>query len=79
MGTPHRRPGASTFRPPPVSAWALARTFPDVAAAAEHCRFRDCAHDQEPGCGVQAALTDGTLSAERATRYRQCQAGPEAP
>lgn len=72
-------PGLRRFVPLPVSAWALARTFPDVAAAAEHCRFRDCAHDQEPGCGVQAALADGTLSAERATRYRQCQAGPEAP
>ena len=71
--------GLRRFVPLPVSAWALARTFPDVAAAAEHCRFRDCAHDQEPGCGVQAALADGTLSAERATRYRQCQAGPGGP
>lgn len=78
-GTLVDAPGLRRFVPLPVSAWALARTFPDVAAAAEHCRFRDCAHDQEPGCGVQAALADGTLSAERATRYRQCQAGPEAP
>jgi len=78
-GTLSDAPGLRRFVPLPVSAWALARTFPDVAAAAEHCRFRDCAHDQEPGCGVQAALADGTLSAERATRYRQCQAGPEAP
>ena len=78
-GTLIDAPGLRRFVPLPVSAWALARTFPDVAAAAEHCRFRDCAHKQEPGCGVQAALADGTLSAERATRYRQCQAGPEAP
>ena len=78
-GTLIDAPGLRRFVPLPVSAWALARTFPDVAAAAEHCRFRDCAHEQEPGCGVQAALADGTLSAERATRYRQCQAGPEAP
>ena len=77
-GTLIDAPGLRRFVPLPVSAWALARTFPDVAAAAEQCRFRDCAHDQEPGCGVQAALADGTLSAERATRYRQCQAGPEA-
>ena len=78
-GTLIDAPGLRRFVPLPVSAWALARTFPDVAAAAEQCRFRDCAHDQEPGCGVQAALADGTLSAERATRYRQCQAGPHAP
>ena len=78
-GTLIDAPGLRRFVPLPVSTWALAKTFPDIAAAAAHCRFRDCAHDQEPGCGVQAALADGTLSAERLARYRQCQAGPEAP
>ena len=31
----------------------------------EHCRFRDCKHDQEPGCAVQAALDDGRLDPDR--------------
>ena len=77
-GTLIDAPGLRRFVPLPVSTWALAKTFPDVAAAAAHCRFRDCAHDQEPGCGVQTALADGTLAVERLARYRQCQAGPEA-
>jgi len=76
-GTLIDAPGLRRFVPLPVSSWALAKTFPDVAAAATHCRFRDCAHDQEPACGVQAAIAEGTLNAEHLARYRQCQAGPE--
>jgi ribosome biogenesis GTPase len=77
-GTLIDAPGLRRFVPLPVSTWALAKTFPDVVAAAAHCRFRDCAHDQEPGCGVRTALADGTLGVERLARYRQCQTGPEA-
>ena len=29
------------------------------------CRFRDCRHQDEPGCAVRAALDDGSLSADR--------------
>jgi ribosome biogenesis GTPase len=25
------------------------------------CRFRDCKHEDEPGCAVQAAIAAGTL------------------
>jgi ribosome biogenesis GTPase len=30
----------------------LDASFPDVARLAEQCRFRDCAHEEEPGCAV---------------------------
>ena len=43
----------------------LAQTFDDVAAAAALCRFADCSHEEEPECGVRAALADGTLTHER--------------
>ena len=43
--------------------------FPDIVAAAERCRFRDCAHDGEPGCAVRAAVASGDLSAERLESY----------
>ena len=33
----------------------LAKVFPDIAEAAGECRFRDCTHTHEPGCGVLAA------------------------
>ncbi len=31
----------------------------------EHCRFRDCKHDQEPGCAVRAAIDEGRLDPDR--------------
>jgi ribosome biogenesis GTPase len=49
----------------------LSRTFEDIAALAEQCRFADCTHQQEPGCAVQQALADGTLAPERWEGYRK--------
>jgi ribosome biogenesis GTPase len=46
-------------------------SFADVAAFAEHCRFRDCAHESEPGCAVLAAVESGQLPAERLASYRK--------
>jgi len=40
-------------------------TFADIEALAEHCRFRDCGHEREPGCAVRAALAEGSLDAGR--------------
>ena len=46
-------------------------SFVDVAALAERCRFRDCAHETEPGCAVLAATASGELPAERLASYRK--------
>lgn len=48
-------------------------TFPEIAAFAESCRFRDCSHSGEPGCAVQAALTEGAISFERFASYLDLQ------
>ena len=52
-----------------VSLWlsgtGLERAFADVFELMERCRFRDCKHDQEPGCAVRAAIDDGALEPER--------------
>jgi len=48
-------------------------TFADVEALVAGCRFRDCAHDTEPGCAVQAALADGGLDAGRWRGYVKLQ------
>ena len=52
-----------------VSLWlsgdGIERTFADVFELMEHCRFRDCKHDQEPGCAVRAAIEDGSLDPAR--------------
>ena len=38
-----------------------AATFADVTTLAEQCRFKDCAHDSEPGCAVRGAVDAGDL------------------
>ena len=37
----------------------IARTFPEITALLDQCRFADCTHRREPGCAVQAAVEDG--------------------
>jgi ribosome biogenesis GTPase len=54
-----------------VSLWlsgnGIERAFADVFDLMDGCRFRDCKHDQEPGCAVQQAIADGELAAVRLT------------
>jgi len=40
-------------------------TICHLAAQAKDCRFRDCTHQGEPGCAVQAAIDCGNLPPER--------------
>ena len=52
-----------------VSLWlsgnGIERAFADVFDLMEDCRFRDCKHDREPGCAVQAAIEAGELDPAR--------------
>lgn len=43
----------------------MASAFPDVATLIDGCRFKDCSHQNEPGCAVLAALDDGSLPVRR--------------
>jgi ribosome biogenesis GTPase len=53
--------------------WTDAETveaaFTDIADLAEDCRFRDCSHESEPGCAVQAAVEEGSLPEARFEQY----------
>lgn len=51
----------------------MAAAFPDVTALAEQCKFKDCVHLTEPGCAVQAALEDGSLSVRRYESWQKLQ------
>ncbi len=44
--------------------------FDDIAAFAD-CRFANCSHSGEPGCGVQRAIDDGNLDARRLASYHK--------
>ena len=37
----------------------------------DSCRFRDCKHEDEPGCAVQAAIADGTLDELRVASLKR--------
>lgn len=53
------------------AAEGLEVAFADVTAIATACRFRDCRHDGEPGCAVQAAISDGRLDPARLASHRK--------
>ena len=52
-----------------VGLWAadegLERTFADLAPYAEECRFTDCKHLSEPGCGILDAVERGDIGQDR--------------
>lgn len=56
------------------AAAGIAELFEDIEDLAAACRFRDCGHDTEPGCAVQAALADGRLDPPRVARWRKLRA-----
>ena len=50
------------------------KAFSDITGIAENCRFKDCTHDQEPGCAVQEAVLEGNIPKERLESYRKLNA-----
>ncbi|MFA9460077.1 ribosome small subunit-dependent GTPase A [Thiohalorhabdus methylotrophus] len=49
----------------------LAEVFEDIERLARQCRFRDCAHEQEPGCAVRAAVEAGDLDPRRLRNWHK--------
>nr|WP_255771760.1 ribosome small subunit-dependent GTPase A [Microbulbifer guangxiensis] len=49
----------------------ITAAFDDIDALARQCRFKDCVHEAEPGCAVQAALELGTLDERRLRNWRK--------
>ena len=82
----HPLPGGGVLIDTPglrsVGLWAdqesVAATFADIDELAETCRFNDCSHTGEPGCAVQAALADGTLTPERFAGWQELRREAEA-
>ncbi len=69
-------PGVREIATGPVELELLDRVYPDIAERAGECRFRDCAHDREPGCAVGDAIESGTLRQARLEGYRRLLADP---
>jgi ribosome biogenesis GTPase len=48
---------------------SISAGFADVEELFAECRFRDCGHQNEPGCAIRAALSSGTLLRSRWEQY----------
>jgi len=58
-------PGFQEFGLRQIDAQQLPLLMPDLNAFVANCRFYNCTHRQEPGCGVIAAVERGEISASR--------------
>ncbi len=47
--------------------------FADITQLAQHCRFNDCTHTNEPGCAVQQAIAEGELPLARLDSFLRLQ------
>ena len=64
-------PGFQEFGLNHVEPMQLAKLMPDIAEHAQNCKFYNCTHLHEPGCGVIAAVdAPNRPGAINATRYR---------
>ncbi|WP_373635670.1 ribosome small subunit-dependent GTPase A [Yoonia sp. SS1-5] len=52
-------------------AFGIDATFPEISELADQCKFRDCGHETEPGCAVQAAIKRGDIDADRLKRFKK--------
>ena len=62
-------PGFQEFGLRQVKPEQLAGLMPDFAAAMGDCKFHNCSHRHEPGCGVRAAMERGEISPSRQRIY----------
>ncbi len=62
-------PGFQEFGLRQIAPEDLAGLMPDYAAAMGQCRFHNCSHRHEPGCGVRAAIERGEITVYRQRIY----------
>ena len=62
-------PGFQEFGLRQVSPQVLPGLMPDLAEPAKSCKFYNCTHLHEPGCGVRAALARGEVTESRYRIY----------
>jgi ribosome biogenesis GTPase / thiamine phosphate phosphatase len=64
-------PGFQAFGLHHVAATDLVQRMPDLRAHLGQCRFYNCTHRQEPGCGIRAAVERQAISANRWRLYQE--------
>lgn len=66
-------PGMRTLRLTDV-AEGIDATFAEITDLVGQCKFRDCKHENEPGCAIQAAIARGEVDAGRLERWKKLKA-----
>jgi len=64
-------PGFQTFGLSHLSPQAVLQGLPDLLPHAARCRFYNCTHQHEPGCGILAALAAGHIPAAQHALYQR--------
>lgn len=64
-------PGFQEFGLRQIDEQQLPALMPDLRPHAAQCKFYNCTHLHEPGCGVRAALQRGDISESRYRIYRE--------
>lgn len=64
-------PGFREFQPVELTPPELGRHYPEFREAIARCRFKDCLHLREPGCGVREAVAAGLIPNMRYENYLQ--------
>lgn len=64
-------PGIREFGLSGLTRSQLITYFTEMAEAADQCRFRNCTHQDEPGCAVRSAVASGVIAHSRMHSYRQ--------
>jgi ribosome biogenesis GTPase len=68
-------PGLQEFGLHHIAPEALDATFVEFRPLIGHCRFANCRHASEPGCAIDGAARQATISGRRLAAYRQILAG----
>lgn len=71
-------PGFQAFGLAHLTASDIVRGFPEFQEPIESCKFYNCTHRHEPGCGVVAALKQGRIHPERYALYQRLLAEHES-
>jgi ribosome biogenesis GTPase len=64
-------PGFQEFGLQQVGSKTLPTLMPDLREHVPQCRFYNCTHLHEPGCGVRVAVEHGEVSESRYRIYRE--------
>lgn len=64
-------PGIREFGLWNLDAADVMKGFIEINDLSDTCKFRDCAHENEPGCAIKTALENGAISEQRFINYKR--------